>query len=99
MMKGAASRRGTRRARLIPCSATLLVVLTAGPPVVAATVRAQPPLATDPAVLASELSADEQALHNPSSSESVLAAAAHRQQVAYRNIGRHPEWDATVRAA
>jgi membrane-bound lytic murein transglycosylase B len=99
MMKGVASRRRARWARLIPCSATFLVVMVAGSTAVAATLRAQPPLATDPAVLASELSADEQALHDPSSSEAVLAAAAHRQQVAYRNIGRHPEWDATVRAA
>jgi membrane-bound lytic murein transglycosylase B len=72
---------------------------TATPAPVATTLRAQPPLATDPAVLASELSADEQALRDPSSSEAALAAAAHRQQVAYRAIGRHPEWDATVRAA
>ena len=71
---------------------------TATPSPVVTTLRAQPPLATDPAVLASDLSADEQALRDPSSSEAVLAAAAHRQQLAYRALGRHPEWDATVRA-
>ena len=71
---------------------------TATPSPVVTTFRAQPPLATDPAVLASDLSADEQALRDPSSSEAVLAAAAHRQQLAYRALGRHPEWDATVRA-
>jgi membrane-bound lytic murein transglycosylase B len=72
---------------------------TVTPSPIATTLRAQPPLATDPAVLASDLSADEQALRDPSSSEAVLAAAAHRQQLAYRALGRHPEWDATVRPA
>ena len=71
---------------------------TVTPSPIATTLRAQPPLATDPAVLASDLSADEQALRDPSSSEAVLAAAAHRQQLAYRALGRHPEWDATARA-
>jgi membrane-bound lytic murein transglycosylase B len=71
---------------------------TVTPSPIATTLRAQPPLATDPVVLASDLSADEQALRDPSSSEAVLAAAAHRQQLAYRALGRHPEWDATVRA-
>jgi Transglycosylase SLT domain len=60
---------------------------------------AEPPVATEPAQLATELSADEQTLHDPSSSEAALAAAAHRQQLAYRALGRHPEWDSTVRAA
>jgi membrane-bound lytic murein transglycosylase B len=71
---------------------------TVAPSPVATTLRAQPPLASDPAVLAGDLSADEQALRDPSSSEAVLVAAAHRQQVAYRALGRHPEWDPTVRA-
>ena len=70
----------------------------AAPSPVATTFRAQPPLASDPAVLARDLSADEQALRDPSSSEAVLAAAAHRQQVAYRALGRHPEWGPTARA-
>jgi hypothetical protein len=43
------------------------------------------------------LAADEQALHDPSSSDAVLATAAHRQQAAYRAIGRHSEWDSIVR--
>src|SRR5262249_20810414 len=85
-------------ARVMRCSAIILVAIVASVSA-AATIRAQPPLATDPAVLAGELSADELALRDPSSSEAALAAAAPRQQVAYRNLGRHPEWDATVRAA
>lgn len=57
---------------------------------------AQPRLASDPAQLADDLIADEQALRDASSPEAV-ATAARRQQVAYRAIGRHPEWDAITR--
>lgn len=55
------------------------------------------PLATEPAQLADDLVADEQALRDASTPEAVLTAAAHRQQVAYRALGRHPEWDPVVR--
>ncbi|MEB4207723.1 transglycosylase SLT domain-containing protein [Mycobacterium sp. 94-17] len=58
---------------------------------------AQPRLASDPAQLADDLVADERALRDPSTPEPGLTAAAHREQAAYRAIGRHPEWDATTR--
>ena len=58
---------------------------------------AQPRLASDPAQLADDLVADEQALRDPSAAEPALVAAARRQQAAYRAIGRHPEWDAITR--
>jgi membrane-bound lytic murein transglycosylase B len=58
---------------------------------------AQPQLAVDPAQLAEDLVADEQALRDPSTPEVVLLAAARRQQAAYRAIGRHPDWDAVTR--
>jgi membrane-bound lytic murein transglycosylase B len=58
---------------------------------------AQPQLAADPAQLADDLVADEQALRDPSTAEEALVAAARRQQAAYRAIGRHPEWDAVTR--
>ena len=58
---------------------------------------AQPQLAVDPVQLADDLVADEQALHDPSTPEAVLVAAARRQQAAYRAIGRHPDWDAVTR--
>jgi hypothetical protein len=54
-------------------------------------------LASDPARLADDLVADEQALRDPSSSEAVLMAAAHRQQAAYRALGRHADWDPIAR--
>ena len=58
---------------------------------------AQPRLASDPAQLADDLVADEQALRDPASSEAVLVSAARRQQAAYRALARHPEWDAIAR--
>jgi Transglycosylase SLT domain len=58
---------------------------------------AQPALAPDPAQLADDLVADERALHDPSTPDAALGAAAHREQAAYRAIGRHPDWDATIR--
>jgi hypothetical protein len=57
----------------------------------------QPQLAADPAQLAGDLVADELALRDPSTPEAALAAAALREQAAYRAIGRHPEWDAITR--
>jgi membrane-bound lytic murein transglycosylase B len=58
---------------------------------------AQPRLAGDPAQLADDLVADEQALRDPSTPDAVLVAAARRQQAAYRAIGRHPDWDVVAR--
>jgi len=58
---------------------------------------AQPRLASDPAQLADDLVADEQALRDPSTAEAALVAAARRQQAAYRAIGQHPEWDSITR--
>jgi soluble lytic murein transglycosylase-like protein len=58
---------------------------------------AQPQLASDPAQLADDLVADEHALRNAGTAEPALEAAAHREQATYRAIGRHPEWDATMR--
>lgn len=55
------------------------------------------PLSADPSQLARDLVADEQVLRDVSSPEPVLTAAARRQQVAYRALGRHPEWDPVVR--
>jgi hypothetical protein len=54
-------------------------------------------LASDPAQLADDLVADEQALRDPSTPEPALVAAAQRQQAAYRAIGRHPDWDSVTR--
>lgn len=69
----------------------------AAPPPPAAPAGAQPRLAPDPVRLAEDLVADERALRDPSTPEPTLTQAARRQQVAYRAIGRHPEWDGIIR--
>jgi hypothetical protein len=58
---------------------------------------AQPKISSDPAQVADDLVADEQALRDPSTAEPALTSAARRQQAAYRAIGRHTEWDAITR--
>lgn len=75
-----------------PAPPTRMVPADAGTPG-----GAQPRLASDPAQLADDLVADERALRDPGTAEPALTAAAHREQAAYRAIGRHPEWDATTR--
>lgn len=70
---------------------------TTSPDTATTTAGAQPTIASDPAQLADDLVADEQALRDPSTPEPALTAAAHRQQAAYRAIGRHSEWDAIIR--
>ena len=88
-------------------TARLLRVLTASVLLVAAMLtveltstatRADAAPGVDPAALAADLVAADQALRNSASSPQVLAAAARRQQVAYRTLGAHPEWDAIARA-
>ena len=81
---------------LVACSGPARLS-TATPSPIATTLPAQPVLASDPVLLAGDLVADEQTLRDPSSSEAALFAAAQRQQVAYRALGRHPEWDPIVR--
>ncbi|MBO0866712.1 MAG: lytic transglycosylase domain-containing protein [Mycobacterium sp.] len=79
-------------------SAATATTSTATQPVAATKLPpTQRPLASDPVQLADDLVADEQALRDPTSSEAVLMAAAHRQQAAYRAIGSHPEWDGIAR--
>lgn len=75
-----------RRGVIVIACATMLAVL--GCPQSTAT----PPLTSDPVGLAADLVSAEQVLGDPSSPEDALTAAAHRQQVAYRTLGGHPEW-------
>ncbi|MGY4708180.1 transglycosylase SLT domain-containing protein [Mycolicibacterium sp. CBM1] len=63
----------------------------------AARAGAQPRLAADPAQIADDLVADEEALRDPATLEDALIAAARRQQAAYRTVAHHPEWDAIIR--
>jgi membrane-bound lytic murein transglycosylase B len=88
----------TRSSTASTSTATPPTTSTATPSAAATTLQpAQPRLASDPARLAGDLVADEQALRDPSSSEAVLVGAARRQQAAYRALARHAEWDAVAR--
>ena len=93
--------RPIRRAVPLMLGVVMLAVVACTQPTASAAppvpTGAQPQLASDPAQLADDLVADERALRDPATVESALQAAAHREQAAYRAIGRHPEWDATTR--
>lgn len=71
----------------------------AGEPAEAATTGARPVAAADPEGLAAQIIAAEREVGDPGTAAEALAAAAHLQQVAYRALGAHPEWDAVVLAA
>lgn len=94
-----ANKAGTAGSSASPSHAATALVSTekAAPPADATPPGAQPRLASDPAQLGADLVADELALRDPATPEDALWAAARRQQVAYRAIGRHPEWDAVIR--
>ena len=55
-----------------------------------------PPPATTPEGLAAQIAQAEQTVRDPSSGELAVAQAGLAQQVAYRQLGAHPEWDAPV---
>jgi membrane-bound lytic murein transglycosylase B len=57
---------------------------------------AQPRTAQDPATLATDLVADERAIRDPATAADDVTRAARRAQLAYRLLGRHPEWDPIV---
>ena len=50
----------------------------------------------DPAALAAQIAAAEATLRRPDVTDAEVAAAGLAQQVAYRQLGDHPEWDAAV---
>jgi membrane-bound lytic murein transglycosylase B len=58
-----------------------------------------PAPAATPDGLAAQIEAAETAIRDPATPELDLARAALAQQVAYRQLGAHPEWDAPVLAA
>ncbi|MCK5753285.1 MAG: DUF1460 domain-containing protein, partial [Mycobacterium sp.] len=80
----------TAPAPTVPTAETL----ASAPP---STVTQDRPLAAEPAAIATDLVADEFVLRDPASPDDLLAAAAHRQQAAYRILGRHPAWDSLIR--
>jgi hypothetical protein len=61
--------------------------------------RRRPVPPDDPAALAEEIEATERALRDPATPDAQRPDLGHRNQVAYRALGTHPEWDADVLAA
>jgi soluble lytic murein transglycosylase-like protein len=53
-------------------------------------------LSDDPPTAATQLVAAERALRDPTTTPQVVSDNASIQQLAYRYLGTHPEWDATV---
>jgi hypothetical protein len=70
---------------------------TTTPPVDVFALR-PPPAAGDPTGLVQQIVAAETTLRDPAASGEVLALASLAHQVAYRQLGVHPEWDAAVQA-
>ena len=68
---------------------------TAAPPVAT---PVAPKAAADPVGLAEQITTAETALRDPATTPEGVAAAAWLQQVAYRMLGDHPEWDPDVLA-
>jgi membrane-bound lytic murein transglycosylase B len=57
-----------------------------------------PAAAGDPVALAEQIRVAEETIRDPAGSTEAVAEAALAQQVAYRQLGRHPEWDGAVLA-
>ncbi|HEX6420866.1 MAG TPA: lytic transglycosylase domain-containing protein [Acidimicrobiales bacterium] len=70
---------------------------TTAAPVDAAALRPPAPVA-DPAALAARIAEAEATLRRAEAAPAEVAAAGLAQQVAYRQLGDHPEWDAAVLA-
>ncbi|MCV7414531.1 DUF1460 domain-containing protein [Mycolicibacterium litorale] len=88
----------------VGCSASAEPAAPTAPPAAAAPSPAPPRpvpptlrVASNPAQIADDLVADERALRDPSAPEATVLAAARRQQLAYRALGHHPEWDPIAR--
>jgi membrane-bound lytic murein transglycosylase B len=80
-----------------PTTAPPTTTTTAAP--VDITALRPPPFPADPDALVQQLVAAEATIRDPAASETAVATAALAHQVAYRQLGVHPEWDAAVLAA
>jgi membrane-bound lytic murein transglycosylase B len=84
-----------------PASTTSVAPTTTAPVVAAIDVFSlrPPAAAADPGSLVAQIVAAETTLRDPAAGEGATAEAALAQQVAYRQLGAHPEWDAEVLGA
>jgi len=78
-----------------PTTTTTAPTTTSEPTVDVGALRPPAP-ASDPAALAAMIAEAEAAIRDPGTSPADLARAALAQQVAYRQLGTLPEWDAAV---
>ncbi|MGE3620416.1 MAG: lytic transglycosylase domain-containing protein [Acidimicrobiia bacterium] len=89
----------------VPATTTAAPTTTEAPTTTTTTVPVdvhalRPPAPTgEPAALAARIASAEATLRTPGAPAGDVAAAALTQQVAYRELGDHPEWDAAVLAA
>ncbi|MEY2456611.1 MAG: hypothetical protein QOK06_1705 [Acidimicrobiaceae bacterium] len=81
---------------LVTTTAPAPTTTTTAPPPVAVAPPPGPALAADPAALADQLVAAEQTIRDPAATDEGLTAAAQLEQLAYRRISEHPEWDEIV---
>lgn len=85
----------TSTTTLPPTTTTIAPPATTTPPVDVFALHPPAP-AGDPGAVAQQLVAAETTLRDPAASEEAVATAALAHQVAYRQLGVHPEWDAAV---
>jgi membrane-bound lytic murein transglycosylase B len=94
---GPADRPTTTTTTPVPTTTTAPSTTTTVP--VDITALRPPAPGADPAALAGQIAAAEAVLRQPGAAEADVAVAALAQQVGYRQLGDHPEWDAAVLAA
>ncbi len=95
-----ATPQSTTSSTIAPTTTVATTAPTTTPPAPVDVFALRPPAPpADPTALAQQLTAAEAAIRDPSTSTEAVAAAALAQQVAYRTLGTHPEWDASVLAA
>jgi membrane-bound lytic murein transglycosylase B len=94
----APSERPTTTTAAPTTTTTAAPTTTTTAPVDPATLRPPAP-AGDPAALATQIAAAEATLRRPEATDGDRGVAALAQQVAYRQLGDHPEWDAAVLGA
>ncbi|MGH9137765.1 MAG: lytic transglycosylase domain-containing protein, partial [Acidimicrobiales bacterium] len=80
-----------------PTTTSSTIVTTTTAPTTTTTAPAV--VASDPAGLAAQIVAAERTIRDPVTPPEAVAPAARIQQLAYRLLGQHPEWDAAVAAA
>jgi membrane-bound lytic murein transglycosylase B len=87
--------RPTTTTTALPETTTTAPTTTTTVPFDPATLRPPAP-ATDPVALAEQIAAAEATIRQPGVAAPDLASAGLAQQVSYRQLGDHPEWDAAV---